>query len=428
MKRTFLLLLFAFLLVAPNGYSQEPPPDGAGAAKGRRLALSEALGTALASSPQLAVAGHQRDAALAFVRGHEGYPNPELTIESEDFLGTGPVRGVDALQVTAMVSQAVPLGGKPAKRREARRASSVISNQAWELARQQLVAGVSLAFLDVLGWQRRLENAREMVRLAEETQTAIEYQVEAGRGTPIEADKAAIARSLAALEEERVARSLLSAKQRLATWCGTTTPDFDEATGSIERIEQVPSLPGLLKRVDQHPALLTRAADVAHRQALLDVEQAKRVPDVSFGVGYRWINATEDSAVVAQVGLPLPIIDRNRGAIGAARHDKLASQSAADQERLLLVRDLTEAYHTLVLEHRRAVVLRDDVRPRVLATFQAVREGYAIGRFGYLDLLDAQRTLFEVTQQAIETLVAYHQSAIRLKQAASLPLQPASFQ
>ncbi len=430
MKRILCAILAALLVLAPEaGRAQEASRAAAEQAPtGRTLSLPQVVEQALENNPLLETAGHQRSADAAFLGVHDGSPNPELALETEDFLGTGAAEGVRALQATATLSHPLQLGRKPARRRAARQARHSVSDHEWQSVRQRVVANVSMAYLDVLGWQRRLENVKEMARLAEETHEAIAYQVEAGRGTPIEADKAAIAQALAALDEERVLRALFSAKQRLAMQCGSATVDFEGVSGSVEHIEAVPALAALLKRVDQHPSLLVRKAEIAHQQALLDLEIAKRAPDVSLGVGYRWINATSDSAFVAHVAVPLPVVDRNRGAIGAARQSKAMSQSVARQARLQLIGELTEAYHALVLEQRRAVVLRDDIRPRVLATFRAVKEGYALGRFGYLDLLDAQRTLFEVNEQSIETLIAYHRAEILLKQAASLPLGPASFQ
>ena len=434
------ILLAALVLVSSSALSQQPLPatrlpskELGRAASGprsnsRTLSLTEAVRIALQNNPSLAARGYQADADSALLQAHEGYLNPELSLEVEDFLGSGVARGVDAMQITAAISQEVQLGGKAAARQKTLRASKAVSSLEYRIAEQSLVADVATAFLEVLAHQRRLESASEMVRLAEETSTVVEFQVEAGRATPTDADKAAVVRSLASLNREAAARALLAAKQNLAATCGNESVFFGEVQGSLDMVVPLPSLATLTQALARHPALMAESAKVQQQQALLALEKANQVPDLRFSLGYRWINATTDSAVVAGVAIPLPLVNHQKGAIGAANHLQHKAEKLLRQERISRVTSQTATYHRLALEHQRATVLREEIYPKVQATYEAVREGYRIGRFGYLDLLDAQGTLFQVKEQALEALIAYHRNAIQLSRETGLPLPRALFQ
>ena len=395
--------------------------------QGEPLTLSDALDTALQNNPRLAAWGHQVAADEALLQGDEAYPNPELEVDVEDFLGSGEARGVDALQVTASLSQEVQLGGKPGARREVKTARKEISNLEYQIKKQLLMADVATAFLEVLAHERRLANAQEVELLAAETVRAFEYQVEAGRGAPIEVDKAAIVFSLASLAREQAQRARHVGRQRLAAVCGKEQIFFGELVGSLETIAPLLSLDALLERIESSPTVMARAAELRHKKALFELARANRVPDISFSLGYRWMNAAKDSALVAGVAIPLPFVNRNQGPIGAAAELRDKSGKESEHQRIQLVRELIETYHLLAIEQKRATVLRKEIYPRAEATFEAVREGYRIGRFGYLDLLDAQRTLFEIKEQALEALIAYQRTAVQIARIAALPISPDKF-
>ena len=57
--------------------------------------------------------------------------------------------------------------------------------------------------------------------------------------------------------------------------------------------------------------------------------------------------------------------------------------------------------------------LNEVVLPGAQEAFDAARIGYNAGKFGYLEVLDAQRTLFDARKQAIQTMLDYyHELAI----------------
>lgn len=392
------------------------------AAGGDSLSLEQALEIARKNNPRVAAWTHRIAADEALLQGDEEYANPQLAVDVEDFLGSGAARGVDSMQVTAALSQEVQLGGKPGARRKAKEARREVSVREFQVEKQNLEAEVATAFLEVLAGQGRLANAREMVALASSTVATFEYQVEAGRAAPMEVNKAKIILSLASLAEEQADRALRAGRQRLATICGEEEIFFGEVEGSLSAIRPLVEFDDLLGGVSDHPAMQLRAAETARYEAMTDLARANRVPDITFSLGYRWINAVEASAVVAGVAMPIPLVNRNQGPIAAAGELEGLAREDSRGKRLDLVTELSETYQLLAMERNRARVLEEDVVPMVKETFNAVEEGYRLGRFGYLDLLDAQRTLFEVKDQALEAMIAYQRTSVHLCRIAALDL------
>jgi cobalt-zinc-cadmium efflux system outer membrane protein len=58
--------------------------------------------------------------------------------------------------------------------------------------------------------------------------------------------------------------------------------------------------------------------------------------------------------------------------------------------------------------------LRSDIVPAAQSAYQAARTGFELGKFGYLDVLDAQRTYFQAKAQYWKALSAAFQAAADL--------------
>jgi cobalt-zinc-cadmium efflux system outer membrane protein len=214
---------------------------------------------------------------------------------------------------------------------------------------------------------------------------------------------------------ERAQRDLEAARKRLvATW-GGNTPAFENAKGTLDTIAAIPPAEQLFERLVQNPELARWVTEIAQRQAAVELEGAKRIPDPTLGGGVRHVRETGDNALVMTVALPLPVFDRNQGGFLEARY-QLAR--AGEERRAAEIQGrvaLAEAYAALSSALAEATVLKNEALPGAQQAFEAAREGYRQGKFGFLDVLDAQRTLFEARGQYIETLAAYHQAVAEIE-------------
>ena len=102
-----------------------------------------------------------------------------------------------------------------------------------------------------------------------------------------------------------------------------------------------------------------------------------------------------------------------------------AGQQAAE---VLARRMLAVAYEGLATAYTEVTTLREDVLPAAQENFDATEEGYREGKFDLLTVLDAQRTLFETTNQYVDALLAYHQTRAEVERLIGTPLTDLSNQ
>jgi cobalt-zinc-cadmium efflux system outer membrane protein len=78
---------------------------------------------------------------------------------------------------------------------------------------------------------------------------------------------------------------------------------------------------------------------------------------------------------------------------------------------------VAETYQALSTAVSEIDALKATVIPGAQSAFDAASEGYRQGKFGYLDVLDAQRTLFEARGQYISALATYHKAVADMERA-----------
>jgi cobalt-zinc-cadmium efflux system outer membrane protein len=349
-------------------------------------------------------------------------PNPEIGVEFEDFAGTGDLRGIDGAEVTVALSQVIELAGKRQKRTRVAALERDLAAWDYETARLDVLTRVTQAFVGVLSAQERLAVDTELVHLAEQVLQGAEARVKAGKVPPIEATRARVSLSTSRMALGRTQRALTVAKARLvATW-GGTHPAFEKAVGDLEALQAIPSAEALAERIEQNPDMARWATVMAQRQAAITLEEAKRIPDPTLGGGFRYFHETQDQAFLFLVSMPLPIFDRNQGNLLEARYQ---SAKAEEERRMAAVgvrTALAESYAELSAAFAEARTLRDEILPGAERAFETASTGYRQGKFQFLDVLDAQRTLVEVRGQYIEVLATYHQAVAALERLIGEPL------
>ncbi|MDX2168048.1 MAG: TolC family protein, partial [Deltaproteobacteria bacterium] len=199
---------------------------------------------------------------------------------------------------------------------------------------------------------------------------------------------------------------------------GSASADFTAARGALERLDAPPALPPLLADVVRNPDLARWATELAAREAAIGLERARAVPDVAIGAGPRYLSDTDEVALVFEVWVPLPVFDRNQGAIGAAEAD-LARSDAERRAADAGVRSaLARAHASLTAAYERAAELRDRMLPAAESVRAGVESAYRQGALGSLDVLDAQRTAFELRDEYLAALGDYHRARIDVERLA----------
>jgi len=394
------------------------------AAQAAALTLSQALERAFARNPELVISELEIKAASARVAQAGVKPNPEIAAEAENVSLPGSGGLLRYTESTLQVNQRLELGGKRDLRVRAAKKEVTVASSQLELKKAELILAVSKTFAEVLSGQERLTNHRELSRLARQSHAIVVERVAAGKVSPVEQTRASVVLASAILEEEKRRQALAAAKDRLAALWGGSGLEIQEAQGRFE-------IPAAIKEImesclQDNPEMKLAAAATDFRSAALELELANRKPDVTFSAGFRRLNLDNVQALVAGVSIPLPLFDKRQGAIAEARIRLEQSQSEQTATQWRLRSALVQARHEHETALQEATALRETALPAAREAAAAVEEGYRLGKFDFIDVLDAQRTLAELQGRTIEAVASGMRAAIEIDRLARCnPLPPA---
>jgi cobalt-zinc-cadmium efflux system outer membrane protein len=363
---------------------------------------AELLRRAVSDAPRVQEGDANLRAAQGLARQASTLPNPTVGVEVEN-LGVHDVNGLSQRQTTVSVSQPLELGGKRSARAAAGRAEVDVAQARARQARADLAYDLAFAYATAETANRRVKLLKDDLDRAREDLRAALALVDAGK----EADQRAVqARASVSAAEADLQAAQADATEALAR--------LSSLAGSEEAYTSVPD--ALLSRAEGLAAnsmgLPTDAPGVqvaeAEREAAarkIRVERARAAPDVTVSLGARRIDGLGGTAVVAGVSAPLPLFDRNRGAVDAAN-----AQLNAAEARLRGARLDAEA------NWRAAAAQANAGQARLRAALDAAaaaREGYQLTRVGYeagktslIELLNARRALTEAEARLLDARLA----------------------
>jgi outer membrane protein, heavy metal efflux system len=390
--------------------SEEAAADeakGAASAPTGVLTLAAARVATLRANPRLTALAERANAERALEVQAGFLPNPELGVEVENVGGSGDREAFEETETTVWVSQLVPIGGKRSERIRVAALQSELAEWETETSRRDLLAAVTKAFFTTLAAQERVELSRELSRLAGESVAAVRQQIEAGGASAVEETRARLGATTAAMEGTSAERALVASRYALAAKWGSAVPEFRAVTGDLDDLTPPPPLAELRAALETTPQLARWESEIEQRRASIALERARRIPDPTVRLGARHFQDNDDNALVFEVSVPIPVFDRNQGNVLAAGHDLARTEAERDAAATDASAELAREHQELEGAYERALALRERALPEAHATFEGVRRGRASGVFRQLDVLEAQRTLFELRSQEIDALLAY---------------------
>lgn len=373
------------------------------------LTLSAAIDLALTSNPELSAATNELRAVEGVVIQAGILPNPEISTSVED------TQNKATRTTTIQLSQRIELGGKRSARIASAERGRDVAAADLAAKRLDIRATVIGAFFDVLVAQERIQQAEDLLGLAQRASQAASRRVTAGKISPVEETKARVAEASARVELNQAQRELVSARKRLAASWGSSTPRFEQAEGRTDLLPSIRSTEEITRRLNASPALLRARHEVDRFSALADLERSRRIPDVTVSLGSKKAEELGRNQTIVGVSIPFPIFDRNQGNVLEAqrRADKARDEFSATEVRLSTeVTQNEERLKALVVE---AQTLQSEIMPGARSAYDAASKGFELGKFSFLEVLDAQRTFFQARAQYLRSLSDAHRTAAELE-------------
>ena len=384
------------------------------------LGLEAVLSEVQQKNPQLAAArtgievtwGEQSQARLR--------PNPELELEVED-MASDKFGDFDESINIALISQEFLTAGK-------RQATITIANTSVEIAeleyqvlKREVLTEAKKAFFTLLAAQEQVKALERLLDIARRSNEISRFRVEAGDAAPVDKLRAQIALSQAMIVHRQSAAEEENARIALQQLMGTLNqvlPPVGPADTMYLLPPESASEASLLKALQQHPASQVMEAAVALAAGEMALARKERWPNIVAGFGIESAPGEvdgRDESFVMVLGVPLPIFDRNQGAIAAAESTHRQAEQLRDAGHVELTTQLRQALRNYVATWQAAKSYRDEVVPGTHRAFELVTRLYEAGEIGQLELLEAQQLLIEAELAYIENLLGLREAQAELE-------------
>lgn len=380
----------------PTGVPTPSVPD--------KLTLDATIRRAFQSNPGLRAAGRDLEIAAGQRMQAGAIPNPELSYLSEG------VREEERT-TTVQINQAIELGGKRGARIALAERERDIAYADLVSYRSSLRADVVTAFFDVLTAQERLLLAQASQELSQKVTGAASRRVTAGKISPVEETRARVAEASTKIELSQAANDLALAKRRLAATWGSSEPIPGPVATPEMPLGAHPTTSELISHLPAAPQVARARREIDRHKALAEVERSRRFPDLTVSLGSKRDEQIGIRQTVVGLAIPIPVFDRNQGNLISAlrRTDKARDELLAVENNLAV--ELAQASLRLNAAASELAILRDEILPGAQSAYEAGTKGFEAGKFSFLDVLDAQRTLFQAKTQYVRALGESHRAA-----------------
>jgi len=389
------------------------------------LRLEDLEGMAMQRNPTLAQAEASISAAEGRRRQAGMFPNPIAGYFLEEFVFRSP--GETAEQ-GVFIEQTIPLGGKLSK---ARRVFAREKDQAVILAEAQrlrVTNSVRVLYYETLGAQRLVELRDDLSQLAREAVDITKELYNVGQADRPDQLEIEIEAERSEIDFLRAQNDWHRSWRALAAMVGNPTLAPARLAGNPEEqlapLNDVQLLDTLL---NQSPEMKLAQAGVERSRTVLSRARAERIPDLFFrgGLGYNYERFEPVVPSIAgrrkgvegrlEVGVTLPIFNRNQGGIAAAEAELAIAEG--DLQRLQLA--LRSRFASGFREYRNAQQMveryRTQVVPRARQAYEMYLSSFRQMAAAYPQVLIAQRTLFQVEVEYARALIQLRQSAVGLR-------------
>ena len=381
MSRLFIswLLLATSITWAQESVPELPP-----------LTLPQAAELVLQQNPRLRSAQFSREVAAADLETAQLKPQWSVAFDVEDFLGTGIASGFDASETTLRLSRIFLPSDIRTGRISLASAQSDSFDNTLEAERLDLMTLVARRFVEVVYQQEQYALAELTVDTwARATELALERE-RAGAAPAVHRLQTEIRTASARLTLEVAEHELDAARVLLAATWGDTTDRFGPAIASLCSLSSLPPFENLEEQIDRNPDVLRFATDQRLYEAEAQLAEARRRPGWSLSAGVRHLAVVDDQSLVFNVSVPLG--SKTRAAPAKRRSNALRQRSVLEEQdfradiRAALYELYQEALHTIT----EVKLYNNEILPRAGEILKQIEDGYRVGRFSHLELMNAQ--------------------------------------
>jgi outer membrane protein, heavy metal efflux system len=363
---------------------------------------SALLKQAQGSAPQLLEQAANVRAAQAQVRQASAWLNPTLNATYEN-LGAPESGGVSQRQDTYTVTQTFELGGKRSARIEAEQHRAAAIGTRERQTRLVFAGELALAYAGAEAMQLLQTVAEAELARAGDDLRAAQALVKAGREAELRLAQARASAAAAQAALQSATANATEALERLSALVAAPEPFTHIDHPFLATVKALGTAPDWSP--EQAPALAAASAERDALAAQVKVEQKRWIPDVGVSLGMRKYGWTDDKAATVSVSANLPLFDRNRNGVEAARERAAGAAMRVEAARLDAVASRRSALAQVTAAEQR-LTATEEGEAAAFEAYRLGRVGYDAGKTALLELLAIRRALAEAQERTIDARLA----------------------
>jgi cobalt-zinc-cadmium efflux system outer membrane protein len=390
------------VLATTVAWSQEFPPDSPS------LTLLQAAELTLLRNPRLRSATFGREAAAANLDQAALTPQWSVDLQVEDFAGTGAVSGFDAAETTLRLSRIFQSSDiRTGRITVASALESQVENDL-DIERLDLMTLLARRFLVVVRQQQLFDLAEHSVEVWEHATQLAQTRERVGAAPAVERLRTEIRVAKARLQLEDAENELQAARVLLAATWGDSTPKFGTADAMLCNLAELAPFEIVATKIDRNPDLLGFASERRLQEAQAQLATSRQRPGWTLSAGVRRFELLDDQALV--FGVSVPLGSSSRAAPALRRANALSQKSEFEEQnaRLDIRATLYELYQELLHTRTEVYLFDNEILPRAETILNDIEDGYRVGRFSHLELVNAQAELLAARAARLDACNNHH--------------------
>ena len=409
--RFLLCLSWALLLVALPGRAQTP------ASERKTITLEELEQMALQNNPTFRQSAANIQAAEGRKKQSRLYPNPTVGYQGEQIRGGAFHGGEQGF----FVQQDIVLGGKLGLNRKMFDQELKQAQTEAEEQKLRVVTNVRMSYIQALAAQQTLELRQNLSKLANDAVETSHQLANVGQAdapdvleSEVEAQQAQLAVTMAEQNQQRVWKAL-------AAVVGNPRLPLMNLEGRLEDTLPVNADELVEKIVNESPAV--RIAELGVKRAEAALARAKRepIPDLQLRAGMQQNGELlSDGRSVglqgfADVGVRIPIFNRNQGNIATAKADAERARREVERVKLVLRERSASVVQNYTFSQAAVDRYKNQMIPRAQKAYEMYTKKYREMAAAYPQVLIAQRTLMQLEVSYTTALETFATSSLSLQ-------------
>ena len=409
--RFVLCFSWALFFVALPGRAQSP------ASEQKTITLDELQQMALQSNPTFRQSAANIQAAEGRKKQSGSYPNPTVGYQGEQIRGGAFHGGEQGF----FVQQDIVLGGKLGLNRKIFDQELKQAETEAEEQKLRVFTNVRMSYTQALAAQQTLELRQNLSKLADDAVETSRQLANVGQAdapdvleSEVEAQQAELAVNMAEQNQQRVWKAL-------AAVVGNPGLPLMKLEGKLEDTQPVNADELVERIVNESPAV--RIAELGIKRAEAALARAKRepIPDLQLrgGMEQNGELLSNGRAVglqsFADVGIRIPIFDRNQGNIATAKADVERAKREVERVKLVLRERAASVVQNYKFSQTAADRYKNQMLPRARKAYEMYTKKYQEMAAAYPQVLIAQRTLMQLEVSYITALENLATSSLSLQ-------------